>query len=261
MTDSPKTFDRVAERYDRYRPQYPQNLYSKLLQAVRLDPSSQVLEIGIGPGTATLPILKTGCRLIAVEPGEQFSQLCQEKFSSYPNFSVITEQFETVKLPTENFDLIFSASAFHWIPEHLGFPKAFSLLKKNGVLALFSHHPNPYAGDVALARELKKIYDHFYCSFWKKPKTNFSVFDEEKAKMKCRTGEKFGFDSGTYYLFHVSRTLSSSDYLRLLSTYSDHFSMEAVLRTQFFSAIQSAIDRHGGTITLHDTIDLELWKK
>lgn len=43
-----------------------------------------------------MPILQTGCKLTAVEYGEQFSKLCIEEFKDYPNFSVITNKFENV---------------------------------------------------------------------------------------------------------------------------------------------------------------------
>jgi 16S rRNA A1518/A1519 N6-dimethyltransferase RsmA/KsgA/DIM1 with predicted DNA glycosylase/AP lyase activity len=48
------------------------------------------VEVGIGGGQATPPVLKTGCTLTAVEYGDQLAQLCREKFSDYSRFSVIS---------------------------------------------------------------------------------------------------------------------------------------------------------------------------
>ena len=44
----------------------------------------------------------------------------------------------------------------------------------------------------------------------------------------------------------------------LLSTYSDHIAMEESVRERFFDAVEEAISRFGGSITLADTIDLQL---
>lgn len=48
------------------------------------------VEIGIGGGQATPPVVKTGCKLTAVEYGEALSEICREKFKEYPRFSVAT---------------------------------------------------------------------------------------------------------------------------------------------------------------------------
>ena len=56
-------------------------------------------------------------------------------------------------------------------------------------------------------------------------------------------------------------TFSASEYSILLGTYSDHIAIEQNIREKFFSEIEDAIRRHGGSITLYDTIDLQLAKK
>lgn len=87
-------FDTVASTYEKFRPGYVDDLYKMLFDYIPIDKSSHVVEVGIGGGQAALPILKTGCSLTAVEYGENFSKLCEQKFKEYKNFSVITEKFE-----------------------------------------------------------------------------------------------------------------------------------------------------------------------
>ena len=53
------TFDTVAEKYERMRPSYPQDLYDDIFKAISINISSKAVEIGIGGGQATLPILET----------------------------------------------------------------------------------------------------------------------------------------------------------------------------------------------------------
>ena len=135
------TFDTVAYAYEKLRPGYCDELYKKIFNYANINHLSDVVEVGIGSGQATLPFLKTGCSLTAVEIGENFSRLCKEKFSAYPKFDVITSRFENVDFEDGAYDLIYSASAFHWIPETIGYSKVFSMLRSGGVFARFANHP------------------------------------------------------------------------------------------------------------------------
>ena len=109
------SFDTVGQNYEKFRPNYVPELYREIFASCSLNSTSQVLEIGIGTGQATLPFLATGCQLIAIEPGINLADVCKEKFSNYPNLHLISGKFEDVSLPKESFDLIYSATAFHWI--------------------------------------------------------------------------------------------------------------------------------------------------
>ena len=84
------TFDTVSETYEKFRPGYVRELYETLFQYHPLDETSCAVEVGIGGGQATLPILQTGCAVTAVEYGANFCELCREKFKDYPKFSAIT---------------------------------------------------------------------------------------------------------------------------------------------------------------------------
>ena len=110
------TFDTVADTYEKMRPRYVDELYQTIFDYAPINNTSRVVEIGIGGGQATLPFLKTGCELIAVDYGENFCEICREKFKEYPNFSAVAGKFEDVEFIGE-YDLIYSAYAFHWIPE------------------------------------------------------------------------------------------------------------------------------------------------
>ena len=88
------TFDTVASTYEKLRPNYVEELYRALFDYIPINENSNVVEVGSGGGQATAPMLKTGCRLTAVEYGEQFSELLKDKFKEYKNFSVITGKFE-----------------------------------------------------------------------------------------------------------------------------------------------------------------------
>ena len=53
------------------------------------------------------------------------------KFNSYDNFQIVNADFETYDFGHRNFDLVYSAATIQWIPEEIGFPKVYNLLKSN----------------------------------------------------------------------------------------------------------------------------------
>lgn len=59
------TFDTVASTYEKFRPSYTDELYRMIFDYILLNESCHAVEVGIGGGQATLPILKTGCIMAA----------------------------------------------------------------------------------------------------------------------------------------------------------------------------------------------------
>ena len=244
------------------RPGYVDTLYQKIFSYLPIDENSHVVEIGSGAGQATEPLLKTGCYLTAVEYGAHFSELLRNKFRQYPKFSVITGKFEDTPLESNAFDLIYSASAFHWVPEEIGYKKVFSLLKSGGAFARFANHPYRDKGNPALSKAIDELYDQYYYKFHQhKQKLELAEYSEIQAQDRALIAEKYGFTDIQYALCHRQRVFSAQEYVQLLSTYSDHIAMEETIRTAFFEKIAEAIKNHGGSITIYDTIDLQLARK
>lgn len=250
------TFDTVAAQYEKLRPEYVSELYEDIFSYKRIDQSSHALEVGIGGGQATLPILKTGCRVTAVEYGENFSQLCRHKFREFLGFSVVTSRFEDFAGESASYDLIYSASAFHWVPEETGYPKVFDLLKSGGVFARFANHPYKDKGREEMSQAIQKVYDAYMPNAMEG-----SEYGEKEAEERAETAGKYGFTDITYRLYHRTRSFTAKEYVALLGTYSDHMVIEEGTRKKFFAEIEEVINRFGGQITLYDTIDLALARK
>lgn len=254
------TFNTVASDYEKMRPGYVDELYQAIFEYKPIDNTSRVVEVGIGGGQATLPILKTGCNLLAVDYGENFCEICREKFKEYPNFSAISGKFEDIDLGGE-YDLIYSASAFHWIPEEIGYKKVYEMLKAGGVFARFANHPFRDKGKPELSAEMDRIYADYYYKYHNKEQEPLVEYSEEQAENRALIAEKYGFKDIQYKLFCRTRTFSAKEYKMLLGTYSDHIAIEEKIRFEFFSEIEKAINHHGGEITIYDTIDLQLARK
>ena len=71
--DFRKTYDRIPENFEKYRPRYREEVFQELASVCGLGPEKKVLEIGPGTGQATEPILKTGCDYTAVFFLSEFS--------------------------------------------------------------------------------------------------------------------------------------------------------------------------------------------
>jgi len=255
------TFDTVASTYEKIRPSYVKELYQTLFNYIPIDENSNVVEVGSGGGQATAPILTTGCRLTAVEYGERFSELLKDKFKEHQKFSVITGKFEDTVFEDNAFDLVFSATAFHWVKEKIGYEKVFSMLKSGGAFARFANHPYCYKGNPALAQEIDEIYDRYYNKYYHKERKPISEYTERQARERAMIAEKYGFSDIRYELFYRERVFSAKEYIELLGTYSDHIAIIESIRTKFFAKIEEAINKHGGIITIYDTIDLQLARK
>lgn len=250
------TFNTAVELYDRMRPTYPAELYRDIFTYRPVDSHSRALEIGIGTGQATAPVLDTGCSVDAVELGDELAAFCREKFADRPNFTVLNLDFHDFKAEPNTYDLIFSATAFHWIPEEFGYKRVFELLKPGGAFARFANRPYTDKGRPGLQDAVQQHYTRFMHS--EKAPVEFS---EEQAAAIASIPAKYGFTDITYKLYHRTRDFTSDEYLGLLGTYSDHIALEESVRREFWQCIKREIDRFGGVMTIYDTVDLELAKK
>lgn len=255
------TFDTEASKYEKMRPGYVDELYKEIFAYIPIGENSNVLEIGSGGGQATEPLLKTGCRLTAVEYGQNFSNLLLNKFGHYAGFDVVTGKFEEAVLEKDSYDLIYSASAFHWIPEEIGYRKVYELLKNGGVFARFANHPYRDKYNPELSHAIDLLYDEYYCRYYQTTRKILKEYSASDAEERAFIARKYGFTDIKYSLFYRERTFSGKEYTELLGTYSDHIAIDEPIRKEFFDKIERAIDDYGGTITIFDTIDLQLARK
>lgn len=249
------TFNEDVLNYDKMRPTYVKELYENIIQFSNLDSNKNALEIGIGTGQATLPFLNTGCNLTAVELGENMAKFSKEKFAKFHNFDVINSDFESANLKKDDYDLIYSATAFHWIPQEVGYTKVFNLLKSGGVMALFWNHVS--RTDAELDFAIQEVYNKY-------KSTNESLihkFSEEKCLEIAETIKKYGFVDVGYKLYYQTRLFDVPKYLSLLNTNSDHRARPEETRILIENELSNVINNFGGKIEKKDTIDLYLARK
>ena len=156
--DFRKTFDKIPESFDKYRPRYCDELFEELIIRCELNSNKKVLEIGPGTGQATEPILKTGCDYTAIELGENFTSFMKKSFGAYSNFNIINADFEKQIFEKNVYDLVYSAATIQWIPEQIAFSKTYDMLKPGGYLAMFMTRSDESSLNENLSYEIDQVY-------------------------------------------------------------------------------------------------------
>lgn len=240
------TFDEVAALYDAVRPGYPAELYGDIHALSGVPDGGDVLEIGCGTGQATLPLARGGYRVICVELGDELAAIARRNLAAYPDVDVRVGAFETEPLPEAAFDLVVSATAFHWVaPE--SYPKLARVLRPRGAVALFWNKHIAGAVDGGFFDRIQTLYQQDAPEFtedWKGLPSADELPDESAALS----------DTGLFGKFTVRRypwvaRYNAVDYVNQLGTYSDHLALPADRRQRLHDGIARMIDdEFGGEI-------------
>jgi ubiquinone/menaquinone biosynthesis C-methylase UbiE len=134
-----KVFDEIAAEYDRRRPVYPDELVDQACQVAGIGSGDHVLEVGCGSGQLTRGLVARGLNVTALEPGKNLLALAGQNLEGAGAVEFVNAQFEDAVLPREQFQAVFSASAFHWIDPKVGWQKAADVLVPGGTLALVQY--------------------------------------------------------------------------------------------------------------------------
>ena len=260
------TFDQNVVFYDRHRPTYGARIYQDVLAYSGFGHGKQAIEVGCGTGQATRPFLDAGGNVTAVELGENLTAFTRHKFAGYHNFEVVNADFTQFSAAQDSIDLVYSATAFHWVSHEknnmLGHRLAHGLLKPGGALAIWWNNPRG-TKDAALHNEIQACY------------MKYAPANAEQKQQKMENSEKWykdrhgyeekiltqlGFGAIESKLYQGYRTFTGEAYVELLHTYSDHMSLPDALRLPLFDAIGECVTKRGG-ITLQDTVDLYMARK
>ena len=246
------TFDEDAACYPRHRPGYVPDLFSAIFASCN-GPGRRALEIGIGTGQATEPFLAAGWQVDAIELGANLAAYAAARFASWPSFRITQGDFCKLDIAMNTYDLLYAATAFHWLDQDTGLTRAYQVLKPGGTIALFWNHPDPnQPGDPSNAAN-QQVYEK-YRPHDKKP----GPLDLEKIPASLRA---HGFSGIQTQLYRRVRTLSAADYIGLLNTYSDHRALPEDLKMAFEQEMLHALQALSGSIRIHDTQDLYLASK
>ena len=153
------TFNTAATLYEEVRPGYPEELIQDVIDLSGLSNHSRILEIGCGTGKATRSFVERGYELVCLDIGADLIAVARERLKEFSNVSFVREAFEAWQ-PENKFDLIISATAFHWVDPKVRYVRASEVLESKGFLAVFSNQH--VRKDEGFFAESQSLYDKYY---------------------------------------------------------------------------------------------------
>ncbi|MGD8625900.1 MAG: class I SAM-dependent methyltransferase, partial [Anaerolineae bacterium] len=212
----------------------------------------RIVEIGCGPGNATLLFARRGYRIVAIELGERLAALAAKNCRAYPGVAIENIAFEDWPTEEKAFDLAISADAFHWIPPEIGYPKVARALKDSGSAVFFWNVPVDPQTD--WSRAIDAVYRERAPQV-ENPDKSFTlewvigIIKENFAASGC-------FGEVTVRHYSWPETYTSEHYLKLLRTFSGHRGLDEDTRDRLFAGIHEVIERFGGRVTKPNLVAL-----
>lgn len=256
--DKKYLFDNIVSNYEKSRASYGTEIFEDIIKYAEINLNKSIIEVGCGTGKATEAFLKTKCSVEAIELGENLALYTREKFKEYKNLKVVQSAFEEYECEDNKFDMLYSATAFHWIPDEIGYKKAFRIIKKGGRIALFWNKPYVNNKDDQLHQKIQSIYKEFLPQ-WSYKVTNND--DKSRYSSLVNKLEQFGFTNAEFKLYHNTREMTGVEYIELLNTYSDHIALDKTIQIPFYNAIRTAIEEFGNKLIINDIVELYIARK
>ncbi|TDD16371.1 class I SAM-dependent methyltransferase [Kribbella turkmenica] len=236
-----QTFGEDAELYDRVRPTYPPALYDDIAELLGNPDRVRVLEIGPGTGQATRPMVERGWSVTALELSPDLAGMARRNL---PEVEVIEADFDTWELPAATYDLVLSATAFHWLDPATRVERCAQLLRPGGMLAVVSTE-HVLGGSVRLFEQLMDCYRRFMDDADTTGLQPADAIPQDSAEIDA-TGL---FRPVEFRRYERDLTYSTAQYLDVLSSYSGHRALTTQRRDGLYGCISTLIDAEGGSIT------------
>ena len=126
-------FDAVADVYERARPGFPADVVSYLVERLDLRPERVVLDLGAGTGKLARLLVRSGARVVAVEP---LAAMRATLVEAAPDVEALAGTAEAIPLADASVDAVAVAQAFHWFRAEEALAQIHRVLRPGGALAL-----------------------------------------------------------------------------------------------------------------------------
>lgn len=213
--------------------------------------------MGSATGKATVPLARRGFDITCVELGVDLAAVARDQLAAFPNVRVVNADFDTWTPPRDHgFDLVYAATAWHWLDPAVRYHRAALALRPEGHLAIWSAtHVFPDDGDAFFA-EIQEVYDEIGEG------TPLGPMRPRPSELKGLDLER---DSGGLFQRVVTRTFDwelvydAESYVRLLNTFSGHMTMQQWQRERLYGEIRRRVAaRSDGRLRRHWGAVLEM---
>lgn len=227
--DRAASFGTVAATYDDVRPTYPDALLDDLLQNLPRD----VLDVGCGTGIAARLFAARGCVVLGVEPDADMAAVARERGTD-----VEVSSFEQWDDAGRRFDLLVSGQAWHWVEPDAGAAKAAQVLRPGARIGLFWNTDEMRSDRAGLDAAYERIA----------PELRNRTYGGRRAPRTSTVEalQRAGFTGVEQRDYAWARHYEPDDYVRLVSTFSDHILLPAGQRDELFAAVAEVAAAAGG---------------
>lgn len=247
-----EAFGLSPENYHSARPAYPPAVWELLRQQAGLRAGISILEIGAGTGLATEHLLAHDPRrLLAVEPDARLAEFLRTRLPR-PELELVERPFEELDEAPQSYDLIVSATAFHWLDAVPALRRIHALLRHGGSAALIWN----VFGDNSRPDPFHEASAHLFAGHRPSPsgggtkQTSYGLDSEAR----LRDFEEASFHAEPPAMFEWTLTLDPPAVRRLYATYSNVVALEAEKREALLDALEdlARVD-FGGVVTRNMT--------
>jgi SAM-dependent methyltransferase len=227
----------VAQAYDRVRPKYLPELLERAVALAAIPQHGKILEVGCGPGTATISLAQMGFSMVCLEPSLETFELASYNLAGYPDVAIINTNFEEWQPVDRSFDAIVATTSWHWVAPDRKHLKAGSLLKDRGALVLLwntAMQPPP-----EIFTSLIDVFEQYLPTLVKSE-------NQEIQLSQLRIFGTAAIDSGLFSDLReeyrsIEVNYSIDDYLQLLTTYSPCIALSPERRAELLAKLRSIL--------------------
>ena len=236
-------FDKAADYYDTFRPSYPSEIVDKIIRTTNITSNSKLLEIGAGSGKATLLFAPHNYEILCVDPGENLVKNGRIKFSEYNKINFVVARFEELDLLPKQYDVVFSAQSFHWIPQPIGYEKCSYILRDNGHLALFWNMYITYNNE--LDHELIEISNKYggFADF-----LTVEGCEERIESIIAGIENSSHFNTPVIHRALWNQRYTADEYIGFVQTGNSFVQKSESEKLEAYADIRMLADKHGGFI-------------
>lgn len=201
MTDTVERFSDRVENYVKYRPGYPREVVTFLVDNCGLTKDSIIADVGCGTGISSRIFLENGNRVIGVEPNAAMREAAVKYLAEFPWFQPVDGTSDKTTLPDASVDFVVAAQAFHWFDPETTQSEFQRILKSKGHIVLIWNERQldttpflieyeaflvKYAYDYGTVRHeniaAKELSEFFQKEYGSTTVSNIQIFDFEGLK-------------------------------------------------------------------------------
>jgi len=254
------TFDAVAPLYDEMRPGYPEAVFDDLVGIAGVGADSRLLEIGCGTGHATLALARRGFRIDCVDLGANMAALARTRLAAFQRVTIAVADFDHWNTDAR-YDLVYLATAYHWLNPATRVERIARLLAPAAWLAVWRNHQVRGEG---ISDQFFRAAQQIYAREAPALAAKFTglIDPNEVAPAETEEWRASGLFAGLQTRVYLwSKDYTATEYVRVLDTHSDHRMLPADRRERLFDGLLRLAGEFGGTVTREHATILHMARK